>query len=91
LLPGSGNYIEWTGDAMNADLHIDAQYEAENVSLADLISNTSFSTNDNSIKAQRASICNCTVKRKLTEPKIKFKIDFPQNSPAKTDPILPSF
>ena len=92
LLPGSGNYIEWTGDAMNADLHIDAQYEAENVSLADLISNTSFSTNDNSIKAQRGPVyVIAQLREKLTEPKIKFKIDFPQNSPAKTDPNFTQF
>ena len=77
---------------MNADLHIDAQYEAENVSLADLISNTSFSTNDNSIKAQRGPVyVIAQLREKLTEPKIKFKIDFPQNSPAKTDPNFAQF
>jgi hypothetical protein len=92
LLPGSGNYIEWTGDAMNADLHIDAQYEAENVSLADLINNTSFTANDNTIKAQRGPVyVIAQLRDKLTQPTIKFKIDFPQNSPAKTDPNFTQF
>jgi hypothetical protein len=92
LMPNAGNYIEWTGDAMNADLHIDAQYEADNVSLADLINNTSFTANDNTIKAQRGPVyVIAQLRDKLTKPTIKFKIDFPQNSPAKTDPNFTQF
>lgn len=92
LLPNSGNYIEWTGDAMNADINIDASYEAENVSLADLINNTTFTANDNTIKAQRGPVyVIAQLRDKLVQPTIKFKIDFPQNSPAKTDPNFIQF
>ncbi|MBC7588989.1 MAG: translocation/assembly module TamB domain-containing protein, partial [Chitinophagaceae bacterium] len=93
LLPNAGNYIEWTGDAFRADLHIDAQYTAENISLGDLINNTSlFQGGDNSLKAQRGPVyVIAQLRDKLNQPKINFKIDFPLNSPAKTNPDFAQF
>jgi hypothetical protein len=92
LLPQSGNYIEWSGDPFKADLHVDAQYEAENISLADLLNNANFGSNDNSLKAQRGPVyIIAQLRDKLIQPTIKFKIDFPQNSPAKTDPSFRQF
>lgn len=93
LLATDGNYIEWTGDAMNADVHIAARYTAENVSLKDLISNqTSFTASDNALKIQRDKVyVIAQLNGKLSKPDIKFKIDFPQNSPAKTDPNFSQF
>lgn len=94
LLPDKGSFIEWNGDPFNADIHIDAQYEADNVSLADLINNSSglFGANDNALRAQRGPVyVIAELRDKLTQPKIKFKIDFPQNSPAKTDPNFAQF
>jgi hypothetical protein len=92
LTPNSGNYIEWTGDAMKADIHIDAQYEAENVSLGDLLNTMTFGSSDNSLKAQRGPVyVIAQLRDKLTQPSIKFKIDFPQNSPAKTDANFSQF
>jgi hypothetical protein len=92
LLPQSGNFIEWSGDPFKADLHIDAQYEAENISLADLLNNANFGSNDNSLKAQRGPVyIIAQLREKLNQPTIKFKIDFPQNSPAKTDPSFRQF
>lgn len=90
LLPGSGNYIEWTGDAMKADLHIDAQYEAENVSLSELTSNTSLNSNQNNNLRDKVYVI-AQLRDKLTQPTIKFKIDFPPNSPAKNDAELSQF
>ena len=92
LLPSAGNFIEWSGDAFRADLHIDAQYEAENISLSDLLNNSSISSNDNALKAQRSSVyVIAQLRGKLNQPSIKFKIDFPQNSIAKTDPSFTQF
>lgn len=92
LLASDGNYIEWTGDAMNADLHIAARYTAYNVSLKDLISNQSFSTNDGALRAQRDEVyVIALLNGKLSKPDIKFKIDFRANSPAKTDPTFSQF
>lgn len=83
LLPDAGNYIEWTGDPMNADVHIDAQYTAERVSLSDLIGDNTFS---GAVKAYRGDVYVVVQLRdKLLKPDITFKLDFPQGSPAKTD------
>ncbi len=90
LIPGAGNYIEWTGDAMKADLHIDARYEAENVNLSDLTSNTSLNnTATNNLRDKVYVIAQ--LRDKLTLPTIEFKIDFPANSPAKNDADFAQF
>lgn len=90
LIPGAGNYIEWTGDAMKADLHIDARYEAENVSLSDLTSNTSLSNAATNNLRDKVYVI-AQLRDKLTLPTIEFKIDFPANSPAKNDADFAQF
>lgn len=92
----SGNYIEWTGDPLSADLHIDAQYTAENISVSDLIStiNQPGSTNSfsGSSKAYRGPVyVIASLTDKLSKPTIKFRLDFPQGSPIKTDPVFDEF
>lgn len=83
LLPDAGNFIEWTGDPFKADMHIDAQYIAERVSLSDLVSSLNMSS---TVKGYRGDVYVIAMLReKLTGPDIKFKIDFPQGSPVKTD------
>ena len=83
LLPNSGNYIEWKGDPYNADIHIDAQYTAPRVSLNDLVSNLSLSSFVMSYRGDVYVIAQ--LRDKLTQPDIKFKLDFPQQSPVKSD------
>ena len=83
LLPNAGNYIEWDGDPFKAQLHIDAQYTAERVSLSDLVGNNVFS---GTVKGYRGDVYVVAVLRnQLSKPDIKFKIDFPQGSPIKND------
>ncbi|MCW3088594.1 MAG: hypothetical protein JWQ78_1980 [Sediminibacterium sp.] len=83
LLPDAGNYIEWTGDPFRADLHIDAQYTAERVSLSELVSNLELSP---SIKGYRGDVyVIAQLRDKLNKPDIKFRLDFPQGSPVKSD------
>ena len=93
LLPNAGNYIQWTGDPFEADIRIDAQYEAENVSLNDLISGqSSFTASDNSLRAYRDKVyVIAQLRNKLSHPDIKFKIDFPQSSTVKNDPNFAQF
>ena len=92
LMPQYTNYIEWSGDPYKADIHVDAQYEADNISLADLITNSTFGSANNNLKAQRGPVfVIAQLRDKLLQPTIKFKIDFPQNSPAKTDPSFKQF
>lgn len=83
LLPNAGNYIEWDGDPFKAQLHIDAQYTAERVSLSDLVGNNVFS---GTVKGYRGDVYVVAVLRnELSKPDIKFRIDFPQGSPIKND------
>jgi hypothetical protein len=93
LLPNVGNYIQWSGDPYEADIHIDAQYEADNVSLNDLISGqSSFSTSDNAVRAYRDKVyVIAQLRNKLSRPDIKFKIDFPPSSIVKNDPNFSQF
>jgi hypothetical protein len=89
LLPSSGNYIEWNGDPFKAELHIDAQYTAERVSLSDLVGNNVFS---GSVKGYRGDVFVVAVLRnQLNKPSIKFRIDFPQGSPIKNDNEFTAF
>jgi len=83
LIPDAGNYIEWNGDPYKADLQIDAQYVAERVSLSDLVSSLNMS---GTVKGYRGDVYVIAMLRnQLSAPDIRFKIDFPQGSPVKTD------
>ena len=86
LLPDG--YIEWNGDPYDADIHIDAQYTAEHVSINDLISNQSTSNSNNfrDIAGYRGDVfVIAQLRDKLTHPKISFKLDFPQGSVIKNN------
>ncbi len=89
LLPDAGNYIEWNGDPFKADVHIDAQYTAERISMSDLVGNNNFS---GAVKAYRGDVyVIAQLRDKLNLPSIKFKLDFPQGSPIKTDNEFTAF
>ena len=85
LLPDAGNFIEWDGDPYNANIHIDAQYTAERVSLTDLIGNQSTDISG-AIKGYRGDVyVIAELTGNLEKPHIAFKLDFPLGSPVKTD------
>ncbi len=89
LLPDAGNYIEWNGDPFKAELHIDAQYTAERISLTDLIGNNIFS---GSVKGYRGDVyVIASLRSQLSNPDIKFRLDFPQGSPVKNDNEFSAF
>ena len=90
LLPDG--YIEWNGDPYDAEIHIDAQYTAEHVSVSDLIGNQSAASINNtpnsinSIVGYRGDVfVIAQLRDKLTQPKIFFKLDFPQGSAIKNN------
>ena len=91
FLPETDNYIEWTGDPLNADIHIDAQYTAESVSVGDLLSaqQVSVSTSTKSYRGKVFVIA--SLREKLSKPLITFNLDFPQGSPVKTDAVFNEF
>ena len=89
LMPNAGNYIEWTGDPFKADIRIDAQYTAERIAMYDLVSNLQV---DGTTKGYRGEVYVISELRdKLTAPKIRFRLDFPQGSPVKTDNVLAQY
>lgn len=83
LIPEAGNYIEWTGDPFNADIHVDARYTAERVSLNELVGAANFS---NAVKSYRGNVfVIAALRNKLSRPDIKFSLAFPQGNPISSD------
>jgi hypothetical protein len=85
LLPDAGNFIEWNGDPYKANIHIDAQYTAQRVSLNDLISNQSadFSGETKGYRGDVYVIAKLT--GNLQKPDIGFGLKFPVGSPVNND------
>ena len=90
LKKGDNNFIEWSGDPQDANMHIEAMYEAKNISIKDLIGSTpAFNSN---IKSYRDDVyVIATLSGMLTKPDIKFRFDFPANSPIKNDDTFDRF
>jgi hypothetical protein len=83
LIPEAGNYIEWTGDPLNADIHVDARYTAERVSLNELVGTANFS---NAVRTYRGNVyVIAALRNKLSRPDIKFTLAFPQGNPISSD------
>lgn len=90
LLPDVGSYLEWTGDPFNADIHIDAQYIAERISLSELASTLNLSSG--AVKGYRGDVyVIAQLREKLSKPDIKFRLDFPQGSPVKSDNVFTQY
>lgn len=83
LIPEAGNFIEWTGNPYEADIHIDARYTAERVSLNELVGNANFS---NAVKSYRGNVyVIAALRNKLARPDIRFTLAFPPGNPISTD------
>ena len=83
LIPEAGNYIEWNGDPYEANMHIDARYTADRVSLNELIGSSNFS---NAVRTYRGSVfVIAALRNKLSHPEIKFSLAFPTGNPISTD------
>lgn len=82
------NFIEWSGNPFNANININAVYEAKGISINDLVGNnqTNISSSSRNVRGEVFIIANLS--GQLSKPAIKFKLDFPQSSPLKTDDIL---
>ncbi len=85
--PAANNYIEWTGDPYAAEIHVDARYVADNVSMSDLIGSKGVSLDvGSSAKTYRGDVfVIAAMREKLTQPKISFRLDFPSNTGLKND------
>ncbi len=94
LREDAGNYIQWTGDPYDADVHISAEYLAENVRFSDLgldqfsiqSGAASSGVNNNVRKYRGEVVVIAKLTDKLLKPTINFEIELPPNSSLKNDP-----
>ena len=83
---GANNYIEWNGDPYKANIHFDAVYRAENVSFAPLAKGLNL---DQTLIRYREDVyVVATMYNELFDPRFEFKLEFPTNSKASTDPSI---
>lgn len=86
LLPERNNYISWNGDPYEATLKIDALYQADNVRFSDLLSSGGFSVTNEDVRRYRGRVnVIANITDRLTQPKIKFQIELPENSPLRNN------
>ena len=85
LKKGANNYISWSGDPYAAQINFEAVYDAKNVQFTPLVN--SLSLNDARLQNYRGEVYVVTqLKGDLFHPNFTFHIDFPENSPAISNP-----
>lgn len=90
-LTGEGSYIRWTGDPLDADLNVRAEYEADNVKFGDLGDRVYQQTGGDVeyIKKSRDRVkVLANVTGKLMKPEITFNLEMAGTSPLKNDPLV---
>jgi hypothetical protein len=86
LKKGANNYIEWTGDPYDAQIHFDAIYTAEKVSLSPLVAGLALNQELGSYRENVNVIVSLT--GKLFEPTLGFDIELPSTSAVFREPSL---
>ncbi len=86
LRKGSDSFIEWNGDPNDARIKFEAVYRAERVSFAPLANSLGLSTDISRARGDVYVVARLT--DQLFKPTINFTLDFPETSPAVTDPEL---
>jgi len=88
FMQGADNYIQWSGDPYDADINVQAVYEAENIQFNDLKdgSRSGSALNTGKIKTYRGPVwVVATLKEKLMHPTISFELQLPPNSEMRND------
>jgi len=88
FMQGADNYIQWSGDPYDADINVQAVYEAENIQFNDLKdgSRSGSTLNTGKIKTYRGPVwVVATLKDKLMHPTISFELQLPPNSEMRND------
>lgn len=78
LRKGSPNYISWSGDPYDAQIQFEAQYEAQKVSFAPLV--TALGLDQGYSTTRENVFVNATLTGELFQPKFKFELGFQPNS-----------
>ena len=81
------NFIQWNGNPYDANINVEAVYEAENISFNDLgYGSLGLVPQNSQIKKYRVPIeVIAKISDKLMKPSIEFEIQLPSNSPLKND------
>ncbi len=82
----ANNYIEWRGDPYGALINLEAQYIAERVNYAPLAVLPGVDPNIARVRTNVFVVA--TLTGELFRPTINFDLEFPNTSPAVTDPSL---
>jgi hypothetical protein len=87
FMQGADNYIQWSGDPYDADINVQAVYEAENIQFNDLKDDRSGSAlNTGAVKTYRGPVwVVATLKDKLMHPTISFELQLPPTSEMRND------
>ncbi len=83
LRKGGDSYISWTGDPMDAQIKFEAQYKAERVSFAPLVSGLNLEQN---LSTRRENVyVYADLTGQLFDPLFKFSLGFEPNSSLKNE------
>ena len=82
----ANNFIEWTGDPYSARINLEAEYVAKRVNYAPLAVLPGVDPNIARVRTDVFVVARLT--GELFRPTINFDLDFPNTSPAITDPAL---
>jgi len=80
LRKGGNNYIEWNGGPYDANVHLDAVYEAKKVSFAPLVNSGLFGSGTINPGTRDDVNVLATLTGNLFRPNFDFKLEFPNSS-----------
>lgn len=95
LQKDAGNFIEWTGDPLDARINIYAQYTAKDIRFSDLTTSlpkTNAGSFSSAVEKYRGDVyVIAKLTGKLSKPVIDFKLAFPAATPITNDIAATSF
>ena len=95
LQKDAGNFIEWTGDPLDARINIEAQYTATDIRFSDLTTSlpkTNAGSFSSAVEKYRGDVyVIAKLTGKLSKPIIDFKLTFPAGTPITNDIAATSF
>lgn len=91
LKQNSGSYIEWRGDATDANINVKARYTAEKVNIGELANSAGFGSSGSIRSAKENVYVEANLTGKLMKPEIDFSFAFDENSLLNNDDNFQNF
>lgn len=91
LTSNSGSYIEWRGDATDANINVKARYTAEKVNIGELANSAGFGSSGAIRSAKENVYVEANLSGKLMKPEIDFSFAFDANSQLNNDENFQNF